>query len=286
MPFRGSLIAAALVRVLVISWCKGAFIWYYLCFMHLVFQGFSWLHLSLADFCSLAGRKPFKARELSLLCWRNFSQLLSLWSHSICQLPPLVCAAQNKQHAKIITQPIRILCLVSQPMPKEHTLAWKHLDLDQASGREVNFVQWLGDADTRKWCKLMGLKRVGSRDILTSTCEFVSGHNQKAFWAKNRPFLLSSLQAFPGLGSAAAHPAPHLGPPMRHISCRIWVAGRQGAKRLSLLGTGCKSTQGQTMCVRSSPVHPGVLWLSAAMALSSGEQDAERGSILGLWQNF
>lgn len=126
--------------------------------MHLVFQGFSWLHLSLADFCSLAGRKPFKARELSLLCWRNFSQLLSLWSHSICQLPPLVCAAQNKQHAKIITQPIRILCLVSQPMPKEHTLAWKHLDLDQAAGREVNFVQWLGDADTRKWCKLMGLK--------------------------------------------------------------------------------------------------------------------------------
>lgn len=43
-------------------------------------------------------------------------------------------------------------------MPKEHTLAWKHLDFDQAAGRELNFVQWLGDADTRSWCKLMGLQ--------------------------------------------------------------------------------------------------------------------------------
>lgn len=43
-------------------------------------------------------------------------------------------------------------------MPKEHTLSWKHLDFDQEAGREVNTVQWLGDADTRNGCKLKGLQ--------------------------------------------------------------------------------------------------------------------------------
>lgn len=107
---------------------------------------------------------------------------------------------------------------------------------------------------------------MGSRDILTSTFEFVSGHNWKAFWAKRRPLFVSSLQAFPGLGSAAAHPgwvpAPHLGPPMRHISCHVWVTGSKEAEP-GLLGTGYKGTQGQTMCVRCGPVqHSGALALS------------------------
>lgn len=124
-------------------------------------------------------------------------------------------------------------------MPKEHTLCWKCLDFDQAAGGEVNFVPWLGDADTRNWCKLMGLQ---SLYLISGIRGYPHIHVWICIRTQPKGILgheLTILGVFP---ASISRVGECCSPSWLSASSTSWTshetffviyAGRQGAKRLS-----------------------------------------------------